>query len=910
MKRMIAMLLAIMLLFSSTGEILASEIPNTQGVSNLEKKLEFRTGLQEVEAIAMPENQMPKEVLDYREIVEINKYSAVYGNEWDKYSTNYYYNQLSPEWKAFWDAMDAVCVSYLNNETNITDKYLPAVSTPKGMTVSELQLLCQMFVYSNPQYYYLLNVFAYYWADSTKTTVSSVVLMSYDAFCNGADRKAATAKFKEQIETWETQVNACKTDEEKVKTIFDLICNKVVYNQAAANGTVEEEVSFSQSAYSVLCMDSTVCAGYADTMTIMCNGAGIDTISVSSYDHQWNKIRMNDSWYNYDATWGDQNDGIYYEFFARNDASYVDDGSSHVEEDIWEDYSPKATLDTAPSNPWVAPGTYPTIVNKTVTPKISVAETNGDYLVTITSDTVDTDIYYTLDGTEPSAAFTKSVKYTGPFTVSTILQVKAIAVKDTYWDSDIASYVNESKPVVSIAGASITLDQSNFVYNGKAKEPSVTVRVNNVLLSQGTDYTVTYENNKDAGTATIKITGIGNYEGTASTTFEIGKVALTVKAENVSKTYGQSDPTYTWKITSGQLVTGDTLTGITANRVAGENVGTYEISLTQTNGSNPNYAITFEAGSLEITPATILDSKVTLSETIYKCDGKEKRPTVTVMSGDKKLVEGTDYTVDYKDNKNIGTATVTITGKGNYTGTITQTFTIKLDKGDAFTSGKYKYKVTGSSTVAFNGITSTKTTKVSIPKTVKYGGKTFKVTSIADKALKGKTKVTQLTIGANVTKIGASAFAGCTKLSKVTMGSNVTSIGSSAFKGCTKLTKVSMGKKVKTIGVSAFEGCKKLSNVTIGSAVTTIDDKAFKNCTALKSITIPSKVTKIDKQAFYGCKNLKTITIKSTKLKTVGKEAFKKINSKATIKVPKSKLKSYQKLLKGKGQGSKVKIVK
>lgn len=101
-----------------------------------------------------------------------------------------------------------------------------------------------------------------------------------------------------------------------------------------------------------------------------------------------------------------------------------------------------------------------------------------------------------------------------------------------------------------------------------------------------------------------------------------------------------------------------------------------------------------------------------------------------------------------------------------------------------------------------------------------------------------------------------------------------------------------------------------MNKVTIGSVVTIIEDKAFKNCTDLKSVTIPSKVTKIDKQAFYGCKNLKSITIKSTKLKTVGKDAFKKINSKATIKVPKNKLKNYSKLLKTAGIGNKVKIKK
>ena len=167
-------------------------------------------------------------------------------------------------------------------------------------------------------------------------------------------------------------------------------------------------------------------------------------------------------------------------------------------------------------------------------------------------------------------------------------------------------------------------------------------------------------------------------------------------------------------------------------------------------------------------------------------------------------------------------------------------------------------------TVAFTGITSSETAKVSIPKTVTYGGKSFKVTEVESGALKNKSKVTSVTIGANVTKIAS----------------------------------------------SAFEGCKKLASVSIGSAVTSIENKAFKNCTALKSISIPSKVTKIGEEVFYGCKNLKTITIKATGLKTVGKNALKGIHASATIKVPSAKLNSYKNLLKGKGQGSKVKITK
>ena len=69
---------------------------------------------------------------------------------------------------------------------------------------------------------------------------------------------------------------------------------------------------------------------------------------------------------------------------------------------------------------------------------------------------------------------------------------------------------------------------------------------------------------------------------------------------------------------------------------------------------------------------------------------------------------------------------------------------------------------------------------------------------------------------------------------------------------------------------------------------------------------------KIGKSAFYGCKKLKNVTIKTTKLtdKKVGSKAFKGIHSKATIKVPKTKVKSYTSMLKKKGIGKGVKVKK
>ena len=92
--------------------------------------------------------------------------------------------------------------------------------------------------------------------------------------------------------------------------------------------------------------------------------------------------------------------------------------------------------------------------------------------------------------------------------------------------------------------------------------------------------------------------------------------------------------------------------------------------------------------------------------------------------------------------------------------------------------------------------------------------------------------------------------------------------------------------------------------------VTAIDKNAFNNNKKLKKVTIGSKVTRIGAGAFSGAKNLKAITIKSKSLKSVGKNALKGIHKKCTIKVPKTKLTAYKRLLKKKGQKASVKIIK
>lgn len=115
--------------------------------------------------------------------------------------------------------------------------------------------------------------------------------------------------------------------------------------------------------------------------------------------------------------------------------------------------------------------------------------------------------------------------------------------------------------------------------------------------------------------------------------------------------------------------------------------------------------------------------------------------------------------------------------------------------------------------------------------------------------------------------------------------------------------------KVTAMSEKSLKGVK-AKTIIVGNNVQTIGNSAMENCKQLTNVTLGKNVKKIGKNAFKSDKKLKSITIKSTKLKSIGKNAFKGINSKAKITVPKKKYTSYKKLMKGKGQGKKVKIVK
>ena len=298
--------------------------------------------------------------------------------------------------------------------------------------------------------------------------------------------------------------------------------------------------------------------------------------------------------------------------------------------------------------------------------------------------------------------------------------ITATAAEGTNYKSGSAKYtLTVVDGRTDVSGLTVSLSATGYTYDGKAKEPTVTVKNGSTALISGTDYTVSYADNTNAGTATAKVTGIGKYKGEQSVTFTIEKAdpKLTFASSSVNKTTldaaftnkltKTTDGTVTFKSSNTKVAT----VASTSGKVTIKGEGTATIAATAAEGTN------YKSGSAKYT-LTVVDGRtdvsgltVSLSATSYTYDGKAKEPTVTVKNGSTALISGTDYTVSYADNTNAGTATAKVTGAGNYKGEKTVTFTIsKANAKLAFADSALTKKTTDA---AFTN-TLTKTTDGSV----------------------------------------------------------------------------------------------------------------------------------------------------------------------------------------------------
>ena len=241
----------------------------------------------------------------------------------------------------------------------------------------------------------------------------------------------------------------------------------------------------------------------------------------------------------------------------------------------------------------------------------------------------------------------------------------------------------------SISKASVTLSTSTYAYDGKAKKPGVTVKLNGKTLKNGTDYTVSYSNNTKVGTATVKIMGKGNYTGSVSKTYSIKnnfKKATISGISNKSYTGKNITQSITVKYNGKTLKNGTDYTvscsnnksiGTATVKIAGK--GSYTGTITKTFKINPakqeiqkltakskaffvDWAQKGSATGYEIQYAT--NSKFTSAKKVTITNNKTDTKTISKLSGKKKYyvrvrsyttVKGTKYYGAWSASKSVTT---------------------------------------------------------------------------------------------------------------------------------------------------------------------------------------------------------------------------------------------------------------
>ena len=260
---------------------------------------------------------------------------------------------------------------------------------------------------------------------------------------------------------------------------------------------------------------------------------------------------------------------------------------------------------------------------------------------------------------------------------------------------DYTGYTSKNFTITKRAMAGGTVSVASSVsFTGSNITPSVTVKVAGRTLTSGTDYTVSYSNNKNVGKATVKITGKGNYSGSLSAKFDIvpakqqiQKLETKYKGFYIDWAQKGSATGYDVEYSVNANMSGAVSKHLTASKpdtltvsgLAGDK--TYYVrvrSYTNVNGK-VYYGAWSDIKSIKTANNDI--TKATVSGISTKAfTGKAITQNVTVKVGNTVLKNGTDYTVSYSNNKKVGKATVKITGKGKYGGVITKTFKINPAK--------------------------------------------------------------------------------------------------------------------------------------------------------------------------------------------------------------------------------------
>ncbi len=482
-------------------------------------------------------------------------------------------------------------------------------------------------------------------------------------------------------------------------------------------------------------------------------------------------------------------------------------------------------------------------------------------------------------------------------------------------------------PLTELSMEDIVLEPSSgFTYNGKEQKPSVTVQrymyeddYENLYkddLTEGTDYTVTYKDNVNAGTATVTITGIGCYTDSVARTFTIAKAAPKQSVVDADS------HTYSCRVDNADRVD---LTAYLPKDHGAIKTATATENGVLTYSSAPSVANGVLSYTIKSGKAASGVINVTVSTTNYE-DITIRIPVETKDIGTVKLAEGSSVTlqnaaltegeklsalkfhgavfVDDAGKEVPGTLAFRTPDAAPAVGTAEVEWVFRPKDADSYAEARGTVTVTVKEKTTSGGGSSGGTSSggggiggggaaVTDPKDDTQKDDAKKDNTKKDDAKKDDTKQTAATPEPAGTKLKDSSGVSY----EVTSDSKKTP--TVAYTAAPKKAK-------KTVTIP--------KTVTVDGTkykVTSIEENAFAENKNVKQIVVSQNITTIGANAFADCPKLKVITIHSTKLtgKNVADDAFAGIADGTVIRVPKKMLARYQKLFEKKGLSKKVKVV-
>lgn len=538
--------------------------------------------------------------------------------------------------------------------------------------------LYRELVDEHPEFWYVDSTYRTYGYPNI-TTVQLYYIELSDATIASMD-----ADFRAALDEMVSWAPSTGTQAQKVKAVHDWLVRNCAYDSAAAS--IEYDApqfnadDLPWTAYSALVTKKSVCQGYSLAFKAAMNRLGIEcTYSYNNNaNHMWNRVKADGQWYQIDVTHDDPlpdagfNAKPSTRYFLLSDATLkTKDKNFHTQ---W-----------TPSNPVCVDTRYDTKTDwhSYIGPDGQLAIESFELASSQVSLAAGRTYQLRLANVSPSGASAQGVTWQSSDTsVATVSEDGVVTAGNKAGSARVTCACGKitKSCVVTVAAAKTNVGEATVdavpdqAYTGSPVKPTLTVTLNSVTLREGIDYTVVFNGNTNVGTATAIVTGMGGYRGIKVVNFKIvaGNMASVTISAIADQTYtGKAlTPAPTVKLGSATLKNGTDYVLSYRNNI---NAGTAIVSVTGKGNYSGTRSVNFKIVPTSIAGATIEQ----IADQAYT--GKGVTPPLTVTLGSTILSLGTDYAATYSNNVKLGTATVTVAGKGNFTGSKSATFKI-VDK--------------------------------------------------------------------------------------------------------------------------------------------------------------------------------------------------------------------------------------